>query len=74
MLSDSIVIAVKKLESINQGEKQFCTEVRTIGTVNHVNLVQLRGFCSEGAKKLLVYDYMSNGSLESHLFCEKFLD
>jgi serine/threonine protein kinase len=74
MLSDSTVIAVKKLESISQGEKQFRTEVRTIGTVNHVNLVRLRGFCSEGAKKLLVYDYMPNGSLESHLFHEKFLD
>jgi hypothetical protein len=73
-LSDSTVIAVKKLESISQGEKQFRTEVSTIGTINHVNLVRLRGFCSEGARKLLVYDYMPNGSLESHLFHEKFLD
>jgi hypothetical protein len=74
MLSDSTIIAVKKLESISQGEKQFRTEVSTIGTIQHVNLVRLRGFCSEGAKKLLVYDYMPNGSLESHLFHEKFLD
>jgi hypothetical protein len=73
-LSDSTVIAVKKLESISQGEKQFRTEVSTIGTIQHVNLVRLRGFCSEGARKLLVYDYMPNGSLESHLFHEKFLD
>ncbi|XP_059449693.1 G-type lectin S-receptor-like serine/threonine-protein kinase At2g19130 [Corylus avellana] len=73
-LSDSTFIAVKKLESISQGEKQFRTEVSTIGTIQHVNLVRLRGFCSEGARKLLVYDYMPNGSLESHLFHEKFLD
>jgi hypothetical protein len=73
-LSDSTVIAVKKLESISQGEKQFRTEVSTIGTIQHVNLVRLRGFCSEGTRKLLVYDYMPNGSLESHLFHEKFLD
>jgi hypothetical protein len=73
-LSDSTVIAVKKLESISQGEKQFRTEVCTIGTVNHVNLVRLRGFCSEGTRKLLVYDYMPNGSLESYLFHEKILD
>ncbi|XP_062151709.1 G-type lectin S-receptor-like serine/threonine-protein kinase At2g19130 [Alnus glutinosa] len=73
-LSDSTVIAVKKLESISQGEKQFRTEVSTIGTINHVNLVRLRGFCSEGSRKLLVYDYMPNGSLESYLFHEKFLD
>ncbi|KAK3018664.1 hypothetical protein RJ639_002806 [Escallonia herrerae] len=66
-LPDSSVIAVKKLESISQGEKQFRTEVSTIGAIQHVNLVRLRGFCSEGDKKLLVYDYMQNGSLESHL-------
>ncbi|XP_009771750.1 G-type lectin S-receptor-like serine/threonine-protein kinase At2g19130 [Nicotiana tabacum] len=70
-LSDSSAIAVKRLDSINQGEKQFRTEVSTIGTIQHVNLVRLRGFCSEGNKKLLVYDYMENGSLDSHLFTEK---
>ncbi|KAG4980114.1 hypothetical protein AAZX31_12G099400 [Glycine max] len=69
-LPDSSVVAVKKLESISQGEKQFRTEVSTIGTVQHVNLVRLRGFCSEGTKKLLVYDYMPNGSLESKIFHE----
>ncbi|XP_073143772.1 G-type lectin S-receptor-like serine/threonine-protein kinase At2g19130 [Henckelia pumila] len=67
-LPDSSVIAVKKLESIVQGEKQFRTEVSTIGTIQHVNLVRLRGFCSEADKKLLVYDYMENGSLDTHLF------
>ncbi|CAL5336614.1 unnamed protein product [Camellia sinensis] len=69
-LPDSTVIAVKKLESINQGEKQFRVEVCTLGTIQHVNLVRLRGFCSEGKSKLLVYDYMQNGSLHSHLFQE----
>ncbi|CAN6855681.1 unnamed protein product [Brassica oleracea] len=67
-LQDSSVIAVKRLEGISQGEKQFRTEVVTIGTIQHMNLVRLRGFCSEGNKKLLVYDYMPNGSLDSHLF------
>ncbi|XP_058212246.1 G-type lectin S-receptor-like serine/threonine-protein kinase At2g19130 [Rhododendron vialii] len=70
-LPDSTVIAVKKLESISQGEKQFRSEVSTIGTIQHVNLVRLRGFCSDGNEKLLVYDYMPNGSLDSHLFHEK---
>ncbi|XP_061356779.1 G-type lectin S-receptor-like serine/threonine-protein kinase At2g19130 [Gastrolobium bilobum] len=70
-LPDSSVIAVKKLDSISQGEKQFRTEVSTIGTVQHVNLVRLRGFCSEGDKRLLVYDYMPNSSLDSKLFQEK---
>ncbi|KAG2302969.1 hypothetical protein Bca4012_061325 [Brassica carinata] len=68
VLQDSSVVAVKRLEGISQGEKQFRTEVVTIGTIQHMNLVRLRGFCSEGNKKLLVYDYMPNGSLDSHLF------
>ncbi|GMN20753.1 hypothetical protein TIFTF001_045377 [Ficus carica] len=68
MLSDSTMVAVKKLERVGQGEKQFRAEVSTIGTIQHVNLVQLRGFCSQGTQKLLVYDYMSNGSLASDLF------
>lgn len=70
-LPDSTVIAVKKLEGLSQGEKQFRTEVSTIGTIQHVNLVRLRGFCSEGNRKLLVYDYMPNGSLDAHIFGEK---
>ncbi|KAF3443171.1 hypothetical protein FNV43_RR12852 [Rhamnella rubrinervis] len=62
---------VKQLQSLNQGEKQFHAEVSTIGTIQHIDLVQLRGFCSRGTKRLLVYDYMSNGSLDSHLFHKK---
>nr|DAD23113.1 TPA_asm: hypothetical protein HUJ06_024576 [Nelumbo nucifera] len=67
-LPDSSAIAVKKLEGIRQGEKQFRTEVSTVGSVQHVNLIRLRGFCSEGTNRLLVYDYAPNGSLETHLF------
>ncbi|KAK3445990.1 hypothetical protein EUGRSUZ_A01757 [Eucalyptus grandis] len=70
-LPDSSHIAVKKLEGISQGEKQFRTEVQTIGTIQHVNLVRLRGFCSEGDKRLLAYDFMPNGSLDYHLFHRK---
>ncbi|XP_024020995.1 G-type lectin S-receptor-like serine/threonine-protein kinase At2g19130 [Morus notabilis] len=70
-LPDSTMIAVKKLESVGQGEKQFRTEVSTIGSIQHVNLVRLHGFCSQGTKRLLVYGYMSNGSLDAHLFHEK---
>ncbi|XP_009415772.3 G-type lectin S-receptor-like serine/threonine-protein kinase At2g19130 [Musa acuminata AAA Group] len=67
-LPDSTVIAVKKLEGLHQGEKQFRTEVSTIGTIQHVNLVRLLGFCSEGSRKLLVYEFMPKGSLDTQLF------
>ncbi|XP_038976912.1 G-type lectin S-receptor-like serine/threonine-protein kinase At2g19130 [Phoenix dactylifera] len=67
-LPDSTAIAVKKLEGLRQGEKQFRSEVSTIGTVQHVNLVRLLGFCSEGAKRLLVYEFMLKGSLDTQLF------
>lgn len=48
----------------NQVEEQFRAEVTTIGAIQYINLVRLRGFC---AKRLLVYDYMPYGSLQSLL-------
>ncbi|KAF7000538.1 hypothetical protein CFC21_016425 [Triticum aestivum] len=67
-LPDSTAIAVKRLDGFHQGEKQFRAEVSTIGTTQHVNLVRLIGFCSEGSRRLLVYEYMQKGSLEVQLF------
>jgi len=66
-LPDNSLVAVKKLEGVNQGEKQFRMEVSTIGIAQHVNLVRMRGFCTEGSRRLLVYEYMPNGSLDSLL-------
>jgi serine/threonine protein kinase len=67
-LSGSTTIAVKRLDGVRQGEKQFRAEVSSTGVVQHVNLVKLIGFCCEGDRRLLVYEYMPNGSLDSHLF------
>ncbi|GFS41141.1 S-locus lectin protein kinase family protein [Actinidia rufa] len=67
-LPNSTLVAVKLPKSLEQGEKQFCAEVSTIGMIQHINLVHLHGFCKEGTQRFLVYDYMPNGSLESHLF------
>lgn len=61
-------VAVKKLESPNQGTKEFRAEVATLGGIQHFNLVSLYGFCAEGPFKLLVYEYMANGSLDTWLF------
>ncbi|PON92115.1 S-receptor-like serine/threonine-protein kinase [Trema orientale] len=67
-LSDSTtLVAVKRLERPGSGEKEFRAEVCTIGNIQHVNLVRLRGFCSEDSHRLLVYDYMPNGSLSVYL-------
>ncbi|KAK2411648.1 G-type lectin S-receptor serine/threonine-protein kinase LECRK3 [Trifolium repens] len=63
------LIAVKRLEKVvEEGEREFQAEVRSIGKTNHRNLVRLFGFCVEGSKRLLVYEYMSNGSLGKLLF------
>uniref|UniRef100_A0ACD5VXZ9 Uncharacterized protein n=1 Tax=Avena sativa TaxID=4498 RepID=A0ACD5VXZ9_AVESA len=62
------LVAVKKLEGVRQGEKQFRAEVSTIGTIQHVNLIRLLGFCSQGTRRLLVYEHMRNSSLDRHLF------
>ncbi|KAL0438003.1 UNVERIFIED_CONTAM: G-type lectin S-receptor-like serine/threonine-protein kinase [Sesamum latifolium] len=70
-LSNKMVVAVKQLEGIGQGEKQFRMEVATISSTHHLNLVRLVGFCSEGRHRLLVYEFMKNGSLDSFLFTSK---
>jgi serine/threonine protein kinase len=62
-------VAVKQLEDIGQGTKEFRAEVATIGNISHVNLVPLRGFCMEGTRhRLLVYEFMPNGSLDKRCF------
>ncbi|CAK9167234.1 unnamed protein product [Ilex paraguariensis] len=68
VLANKTVAAVKQLEGIEQGEKQFRMEVATISSTHHLNLVRLIGFCSEGRHRLLVYEFMKNGSLDNFLF------
>jgi len=58
VLPGDVKVAVKRLQSASQGDKEFRTEVATIGNIHHINLVRLRGFCLEGAHRLLVYEYM----------------
>ncbi|KAJ3673612.1 hypothetical protein LUZ60_005604 [Juncus effusus] len=67
-LKDGSKIAVKKLEGIGQGKKEFRAEVSIIGSIHHVHLVKLRGFCAEGPHRLLAYEYLSNGSLDRWIF------
>ncbi|KAJ0977766.1 hypothetical protein J5N97_013240 [Dioscorea zingiberensis] len=67
-LADGTQIAVKKLESIGQGKKEFRAEVSIIGSIHHVHLVRLRGFCAEGTHRLLAYEYMPKNSLDRWIF------
>ncbi|RWV94819.1 hypothetical protein GW17_00042603, partial [Ensete ventricosum] len=64
-----MIVAVKKLnpESM-QGLEQWQSEVNFLGRLSHPNLVKLLGYCMEDGELLLVYEYMTRGSLESHLF------
>ncbi|KAH9746607.1 protein kinase domain-containing protein [Citrus sinensis] len=62
------LIAVKMLENSKFSAEEFINEVSTIGRIHHVNVVQLLGFCSEGSKRALVYEFMPNGSLDRHIF------
>ncbi|KAJ9703997.1 hypothetical protein PVL29_005328 [Vitis rotundifolia] len=62
------VVAVKRLEVVEEGEREFQAEMTGIGRTHHRNVVQLFGFCVEGSTKLLVYEYMRNGSLADLLF------
>ncbi|KAL2896066.1 Calcium/calmodulin-regulated receptor-like kinase 2 [Bienertia sinuspersici] len=65
------VVAVKVLASDSrQGEKEFQTEVSLLGRLHHRNLVNLVGYCVEKGQYMLIYEYMSNGSLEKLLYSE----
>lgn len=68
VLSDDRVVAIKRLHEVaNQGESDFLAEVSIIGRLNHMNLIGMLGFCAEGKYRLLVYEYMENGSLAQNL-------
>ncbi|KAI0510050.1 hypothetical protein KFK09_010650 [Dendrobium nobile] len=71
--NSKIEIAVKQLGRRGlQGHKEWLTEVTFLGVVDHPNLVKLIGYCAEederGSQRLLIYEYMPNGSVGDHLF------
>uniref|UniRef100_A0A803LHQ1 non-specific serine/threonine protein kinase n=1 Tax=Chenopodium quinoa TaxID=63459 RepID=A0A803LHQ1_CHEQI len=69
------VVAVKQLAvTSHQGKDQFITEIATISAVQHRNLVKLNGCCIDGQKRLLVYEYLENKSLDKVLFGENKLE
>ncbi|KAM0852939.1 hypothetical protein ACQ4PT_051411 [Festuca glaucescens] len=64
----NVKIAVKCLRDLGNGKEEFMAEVITIGSIHHINLVRLIGYCSDKLHRLLVYEHMSNGSLDKWIF------
>nr|XP_007140583.1 hypothetical protein PHAVU_008G124800g [Phaseolus vulgaris]ESW12577.1 hypothetical protein PHAVU_008G124800g [Phaseolus vulgaris] len=71
ILSDQRHAAIKRLYNAKQGEGEFLAEVGIIGKLNHMNLIEMWGYCAEGKHRLLVYEYMENGSLAENLSTNK---
>ncbi|XP_051214266.1 cysteine-rich receptor-like protein kinase 15 [Lolium perenne] len=69
-LSDGHPVAVKFLHDMIGNGEEFVNEVISIRRTSHVNVVTLLGFCLEGPKRALVYDYMSNGSLDRFIYAD----
>ncbi|XP_052206114.1 G-type lectin S-receptor-like serine/threonine-protein kinase At1g34300 [Diospyros lotus] len=67
-LSDHRVVAVKCLKNVTGGDAEFWAEVTIIARMHHLNLVRLWGFCAEKGQRILVYEYVPNGSLDKFLF------
>ncbi|KAJ0489105.1 putative protein kinase RLK-Pelle-SD-2b family [Helianthus annuus] len=68
ILEDGSKIAVKCLECLGQVNKSFLAEVQSIGSIHHVNLLTLRGFGAWKSQRFLVYEFMSNGSLDRWIY------
>ncbi|KAL5763437.1 hypothetical protein ACOSP7_019701 [Xanthoceras sorbifolium] len=67
-LSSGIPVAVKVLEHSKGNGDDFINEVAVIGRIHHFNIVRLLGFCSEGTRRAIIYEFMFNGSLEKFIF------
>ncbi|KAF5764831.1 putative protein kinase RLK-Pelle-SD-2b family [Helianthus annuus] len=67
ILPDNRVVAIKQLHEAIQGEAEFLAEMSTIGWINHKNLIETYGYCIEGKHRILVYEYMENGSLAKNI-------
>jgi len=68
VMNDLGTFAVKKIDRSRQGsDRVFEREVEILGSVKHINLVNLRGYCRLPSSRLLIYDYLTLGSLDDLL-------
>ncbi|XP_010688079.2 probable receptor-like protein kinase At5g20050 [Beta vulgaris subsp. vulgaris] len=72
ILGDGTCVAVKRIESQERGEKEFLSEVGAIGSIQHINLVRLYGYCIvTGGPRFLIYEFVQNGSLDGWIFSRR---
>ena len=73
VLPNGKTVAIKQLKAESrQGDREFQTEVEVIGRIHHRNLVSLSGYCISGARRMLVYEFVPNNTIEFHLHRKSF--
>ncbi|GLT55612.1 hypothetical protein SLA2020_287170 [Shorea laevis] len=70
-LSNDVLVAVKVLNNFKATGEEFINEVGSMCRIHHVNVTRLIGFCADGNKRALVYEYMPNESLEKFIFATR---
>ncbi|CAN1345258.1 Probably inactive leucine-rich repeat receptor-like protein kinase At5g48380 [Linum perenne] len=70
VLEDGTALMVKRLQDSQRSEQEFLSEMNTLGSVKHSNLLPLLGFCIASKERLVVYENMENGSLYVNLHGE----
>ncbi|KAM3693132.1 hypothetical protein ACJW30_08G142700 [Castanea mollissima] len=70
-LQSGHLVAIKMLGKSKGNGQDFINEVATIGRIHHENVVQLIGYCVEGLKRALIYEFMPNSSLDKYIFSQE---
>ncbi|RVW91791.1 Rust resistance kinase Lr10 [Vitis vinifera] len=73
-LSSDVLVAVKILNNSKENGEEFINEVAIMGRIHHVNVVRLVGFCADGVKRALIYEFLPNESLEKYIFSKSIKD